>query len=50
MLILPFYICYLIAFLRKGYLNISFEREAYRHEKELNYLTDRKPYSFIRYI
>lgn len=50
MLILPFYICYLIAFFRKGYLNISFEREAFLHERDLHYLATRKPYSFRRYL
>jgi len=50
LLIIPFYIWYVIAFFRKGYLNISFEREAYMNEKDLSYLRNRKRYSFRRYI
>lgn len=33
-----------------AYKNISFEREAYCHQAELDYLEIRKPYSFIKYI
>ena len=50
MLIIPFYIVYLIALLFKGYRNVSFEREAYANENNLNYLKQRKPYSWIRYF
>ena len=50
MLILPFFIWYGIEFLvrivickdkNKAYRNISFEREAYENEKDLNYLQQR---------
>ena len=50
MLVLPFYIWYVIEYLfrliqykdwRKAYMNISFEREAYANEKDLNYLRKR---------
>ena len=34
----------------KGYENISFEREAYRNDRNLNYLKTRKRYSFLDYI
>lgn len=33
-----------------AYVNVSFEREAYTNENDLNYLKNRKPWSFIRYI
>ncbi|SDX36851.1 hypothetical protein SAMN05444411_10519 [Lutibacter oricola] len=34
----------------KAYKNISFEKEAYQNEGNLNYLLDRKKYSFTKYI
>jgi hypothetical protein len=49
MLLLPFYIWYLIAFYRKGYNNVSFEREAYANDSNLDYLKTRRPYSFLKY-
>lgn len=33
-----------------AYYNISFEREAYAHADNLDYLRDRKRYSFVRYL
>jgi hypothetical protein len=33
-----------------AYFNISFEREAYRNEKNLKYLIDRKFWAFLKYI
>lgn len=33
----------------RAYRNISFEREAYACEKELDYLDTRKPYRFLHY-
>lgn len=59
LLILPFYILYLAEWLLrtvyyldtyKAYQNISFEREAYFHEKNLSYLSERKTFSFIKYL
>lgn len=59
LLILPFYIWYLLEYLfrliqfRKhhlAYLNISFEREAYKNEKDLYYLKQRSFASFLKYI
>lgn len=35
---------------RTGYLNISFEREAYANQYNPDYLKTRKHYSFIKYI
>lgn len=54
MLYIPFYIWYflewLIKLLFKGnaYRNISFEREAYDNQYNLNYLKERKHYSWIK--
>lgn len=49
LLIIPFYIWYLIAYYRKGYYNVKFEREAYDNESNLEYLKTRKPYSWLKY-
>ena len=59
LLIIPFYIFYLIEWIiksifymdrYKGYQNISFEREAYHNEKNLDYLNERTFFSFIKYL
>lgn len=59
LLILPFYLFYLVEWLirtlvyfdsYKAYQNISFEREAYLNEKNMSYLKQRKPFSFINYL
>ncbi|WP_099372766.1 hypothetical protein [Sphingobacterium sp. 1.A.5] len=59
LLILPFYILYLTEFMvrliqyrnfTRAYLNISFEREAYENENNLDYLKTRKLYSFLKYV
>ena len=50
MLIIPFYIWYLIELYTKGYYNISFEREAYANDHNLNYLKKRRIFAFIRYL
>ncbi len=42
LLIIPFYIIYLIEWIFKGYRNISFEKEAYDNEDNLDYLKTRK--------
>lgn len=49
LLVIPFYIWYLIAYYTKGYYNVSFEKEAYANDNNLNYLKKRKPYSFLKY-
>jgi hypothetical protein len=49
LLIIPFYVWYLIALFRVGYMNISFEREAYANEHDLTYLKKRRMFSFIKY-
>jgi len=59
LLILPFYFWYFTEYLirliqykdrKKAYFNISFEREAYKNEKDLNYLKERSFWRFINYI
>lgn len=49
MLIIPFYIVYLYELYTKGYMNISFEKEAYANDHDLEYLKKRKLFSFIKY-
>ncbi|MBV1924598.1 MAG: hypothetical protein KUG68_11290 [Flavobacteriaceae bacterium] len=57
LMIVPFFIWYGTEYLirliqyrdrREAYLNISFEREAYANEKDLNYLKKRSFWSFIK--
>ena len=59
LLIIPFFIIYSFEFLvrliqyknwKLAYMNISFEREAYRKEKDLNYLKLRPFWNFITFI
>ncbi|MGJ8659070.1 hypothetical protein [Cellulophaga fucicola] len=59
LLVLPFYILYLSEFAirclvyrdsYKAYQNLSFEREAYFNEDNPNYLNERRPFSFIKYL
>ncbi len=59
LLILPFYVPYamewLLGFLwygdsHKAYQNISFEREAYRNEFNLDYLSERRIFGFMKYL
>nr|WP_321229888.1 hypothetical protein [uncultured Psychroserpens sp.] len=59
LLVIPFYVFYVIEFLirliqyKKWYLayqNISFEREAFTKEKDLNYLKSRSFWSFRNYF
>jgi hypothetical protein len=56
LLVIPFYLLYLLNYLynlaiyrvhERAYLQIIFEREAYRHEKERGYLTSRKLWAWI---
>lgn len=58
LLIIPFYLLYLIEFFVRlvqyknmyaAYKNISFEREAYVNEKDLDYLKTRPFYTFVSY-
>lgn len=50
LLVIPFYIWYLIAFITRGYMNISFEKEAYANDNDLTYLKKRRIFAFIKYI
>lgn len=50
MLIIPFYVWYLIELYTKGYNKISFEREAYANDHDLNYLKKRRIFAFRRYL
>ncbi len=50
MLIIPFYVWYLIEYYSKGYYNVSFEKEAYNNEKNLNYLKKRSIFAFTKYL
>jgi len=60
LLILPFFIWYGIEYLirlvqyhdkREAYLNISFEREAYQHERNFGYLkSQRRFWAFTKYL
>jgi len=59
LLFIPFFLWYLVEFLVRyiqfknwnlAYKNISFEREAYANEKNLDYLKQKKSWRFWRYI
>lgn len=58
LLIIPFYIIYFFEFLLRlvyyrnwylAYINISFEREAYANENNLQYLKSRNSWYFLKY-
>jgi hypothetical protein len=57
LLILPFYIWYLMEYLyyrmtgkkhQEAYRSISFEKEAYQNESDINYLAIRKRWAYLR--
>jgi hypothetical protein len=59
MLVIPFFIWYIIEFLIRlgqfkkwslAYRNISFEREAYANEKNMDYLKNRSFWMFLKYV
>ena len=59
LLVVPFYLIYITEWLLRslfclsfyrGYQTISFEQEAYANEHNLNYPSERKPFSFIKYL
>ncbi|RZJ30782.1 MAG: hypothetical protein EOO48_04040 [Flavobacterium sp.] len=59
MVVLPFFLWYGFEFLVRliryknkadAYKNISFEREAYRNEKDLDYLKKRPFWNFMKYL
>jgi len=59
MLLIPFFIWYFLEFFVRlaqyktfdlAYRNISFEREAYAKEKDLDYLKQRSFWKFLKYL
>ena len=59
LLILPFYIWYVLEFVFRfiqhknrhaAYINISFEKEAYVNERNLQYLNERRFWRFLKYL
>ena len=59
LLIVPFYLLYIAEWLLRSllyldsyraYQNISFEREAYANEEDLEYLSKRKSFGFLHYL
>lgn len=59
LLILPFYLLYLFNYVinliryrnhHQAYVNIVFEKEAYACDKNLNYLANRKFFSWLNYF
>ena len=57
LLVLPFYILYLLHYLfnrlkykthYEAYMNIVFEQEAYKHERDANYLQTRRLWAWCR--
>ncbi len=59
LLVIPFFIWYFLEYLFRlvqyrnsftAYKNISFERESYANEHNIDYLKSRKLYSFLNYI
>jgi len=56
-LFIPFYVLYVLEWLLKlpfygkqAYYNISFEREAYSNQDDVNYLDNRRFFAFLKYI
>lgn len=59
LLYVPFYIVYVLEWMIRivqyrgwveGYSHISFEKEAYENQRNMNYLKKRKHFSFVKYI
>ena len=59
LLVIPFYTLYFLHFLfcllkylnyKKAYYNVCFEKEAYAHEKDFNYLNERKWSAWYNYL
>lgn len=50
LLVLPFYVWYLVEYFLKGYMGISFEKEAYHNDHNLDYLKKRKRFGFLLYL
>lgn len=56
LLVIPFYILYFAFYFinlfskSNAYYSIPFERESYENEKNVNYLKERRPYSWTKYF
>lgn len=50
LLVVFFYVIYFFEWLFKGYRKISFEKEAYKNESDLNYLKNRKFFAWAKYL
>lgn len=59
LLVLPFFFLYSLEYVYRliqyrdryeAYRNISFEREAYLNENDLTYLSNRRAWSFLKYL
>ena len=59
LLVLPFYMLYLLNYLYnrikykghyQAYINIVFEKEAYKNESHLDYLKDRRWFSWVTFL
>lgn len=59
MLVFPFFVWYIAEFLvrwlqyadrHRAYKNISFEREAYAHDSQSDYLVHRSFWAFLKYL
>lgn len=59
MLIIPFYLWYILEYLIRwiggedryeAYSSISMERECFENDSDMTYISNRKPYSFIKYL
>ena len=59
LLIIPFYLIYFLEWFiglfmyggpKKSYYNISFEKEAYENQHNMNYTNSRKTWSWLKYL
>lgn len=50
LLLIGFYLIYFVECILKGYDRISFEREAYANESNMDYLKKRKFCNFVKYF
>ncbi len=57
LLVIPFYVIYILNYLvnllrflnhTDAYLNVIFEKEAYRFQHNMTYISKRKPYAWLR--
>lgn len=57
--IIPFYLLYILFYIfyalknwniQKGYYNIPFEKEAFYNEYDYDYIKNRKPFAWVKYL